>query len=920
MHRITVALILAAAACAGEALPDGWYHLELAGILPGKTAKDLQLDLVRSGGAWQASAWGYAPSFNVADHPATVAGREDGSLRVELRLQPDPWVAGGPGTLELHLAAAGPVVTGMWSGTALGRPGEGAVRGSFGPPRIKVVAQPLPRFEHPRLLFRTADVPRLKAAAATPAGQAIIAKLRVWLAEGEAKGYDYPNLAYAVGMGAAGNGLLYQLTGDPAYAAKAFELAVTASTSTTAQYETGGYASYILGNALAYDLCYQAWGEDQRLEISRWLHGYVDAIARLHVFLTQAKVPVIKGGANPGNSGTAIFRGVAGMAALAIHGDVGEYPDRPKVVLVAEIAPVPGDGGEDLESDILPRRWLFCGTFPLDGASPVVVLGGADKLRPAAGSAPVAGGPSFVDLAPAMLIGGETPTGIDLLAAQSKTLRTRSLFAAVLINDHARTMQVRLGYTAVDAWLGGRPVKDRDIVRLAPGRYPLLLDARVILEPPNDTLVLAPRLIDVPDPQIVQRDWQEGYDAFQASGLAWPRVYLALSIFERQIHKQLDVLWGETGWDVGDINGGGYVAGMTFSRLFANALRRCQGRDLATGTAMAGLLQRLLVRGEGGAADDVATVCLDASEAPFVRTVLEHQASWMPLGRIPMALATLAELQEVAPGDPATLPLQASDLRRSSAAWRGSWVPDAAIVQFTGNTGPSGNCRSAGDVVIGGFAAPKGFWSWSGRYEMGDINHTPARPMVNVVQIEGAVVAGPSRFVDSFDCTSGGSRAISLDLWHPGSGADARFGDKATSKTDLGIRALRATAVDFSGLAGAPAAIAIADRITGHGSRALTWTWQTPLKATIRADGFSLPGPDGRTLNATVVRPAGAVISQDNRKPLSITGGTGEFLVVITLQRGAPPAVASTASGATVGAAVITWDGERLRLADSQKP
>jgi hypothetical protein len=912
--RMLAAFFALAAATAGEALPDGWYHLDLDGVLPGKGGtKVLQLDVVREAGVWQAPAWGYAPTFNVADHPGTLTALDDGALRVDLRVQPDPWVGGGPAALTLRLAASGAAVTGTWSGTALGRAGTGAVAGRVGPPRLRVVAPPLPRFTHPRLLFTAQDLPRLKAAAATPAGQAILARMRALLSEGEAKGYDYPNLAYAAGMGAACEGILYQLTGDPAHAARAYTLAVTASTSTTAQHETGGYASYILGNALAYDLCYQAWDDDQRLEIGRWLHGYAEAIARLHVFLTQAKVPVIKGGPNPGNSGFAIFRAAAGLAALAIHGDVGEFPDRPKAVPVADIAPLAGTDGEPIESDVLPRKWLWCGTFPLDGPSPLAASGGS--LVPAAGGAPVAGGPAFAALASTLLIGGETPTGIDLLAAHGRALRTRSVLATVLVNDRPRTMQVRLGYTACEAWLAGRPVKDREIVRLTAGRYPLLIEAKVILEPPTGTLVIAPRLIDVPDPAQVQRDWQEGYDAFQASGRAWPRMDLALRIYERQLWKQADVLWGETGWDVGDINGGGHSWGLSASRVFAAALRRSLGRDATPGSPMVGIVQRLLVRGEQAAAEDAAITSLDAGEAPFARALIEGQAERMPIGRIPAALATLAAVFDAPAADMAALPTRITDTTRTSAAWRTDWSADAAVVQFTGNTGPSGSSRSAGDVVIGGFAAPKGFCGWSGRYELGDINYTPVRPDVNVVQISDAIVAGPARCVDSVDTATGGSRAISLDRWYPGTGGDVRFGDKPASKTDLGIRALRAVAVDAGGLSGAPVTIAIADRITGHGDRVLTWTWHTPITGTIRPDCFSLPGPDGRTLNATVVRPAGAVIRQERGKPLTITGGDGEFLVVITLQHGAAPAITATADGATIGRAVVTWQGDRLRIA-----
>ena len=91
--------------------------------------------------------------------------------------------------------------------------------------------------EHPRLLFRKADVPALRKKAETPEGRAIIARLRHLLdGNGETfpenvspatKGYPGPGKyqglyiseqGYLTIGHAAGYGLLYQLTGDKKYA------------------------------------------------------------------------------------------------------------------------------------------------------------------------------------------------------------------------------------------------------------------------------------------------------------------------------------------------------------------------------------------------------------------------------------------------------------------------------------------------------------------------------------------------------------------------------------------------------------------------------------------------------------------------------------------------------------------------------
>jgi len=97
--------------------------------------------------------------------------------------------------------------------------------------------------EHPRLFFRKADLPALKARAATPEGKQIIARLRILLngSDGESMPTTFNparedkegsgEFHYKTGIGAytlwhgAGYGMLYQLTGDKKYEYKTGDLA-----------------------------------------------------------------------------------------------------------------------------------------------------------------------------------------------------------------------------------------------------------------------------------------------------------------------------------------------------------------------------------------------------------------------------------------------------------------------------------------------------------------------------------------------------------------------------------------------------------------------------------------------------------------------------------------------------------------------
>lgn len=138
---------------------------------------------------------------------------------------------------------------------------------------------------------------------------------------------------------------------------------------------------------------------------------------------------------------------------------------------------------------------------------------------------------------------------------------------------------------------------------------------------------------------------------------------------------------------------------------------------------------------------------------------------------------------------------------------------------------------------------------------------------------------------------------------------------------DGGIRGRRAFAADLSGRAGVPAVFAVADKVTGGGRK----IWQMFVPG-LTADAFTTQGntfvikKGDATLCGTVVSPPGAKISAPipaaNAKPtpdkpdaafrgIRIEGEdpkTGDFWVVLTLQRGAAPPV--QVSGTGLGASV----------------
>jgi hypothetical protein len=170
---------------------------------------------------------------------------------------------------------------------------------------------PITPGEHPRLVFRKADIPRLKQRAQTKEGQAILARMDQVL---ESKWSLWHGAAY---------GLKWTLTGDKQWADKAKECtdqAISGKPDKDGRYNflrpgsggpmRSGPAMGAVG--LAYDLCYDAWEPAYRESVAKaiadnkWLEGI-------------ANRPPCGLGCN--HFGSAV--GGAGQAAVAIWGDPG---------------------------------------------------------------------------------------------------------------------------------------------------------------------------------------------------------------------------------------------------------------------------------------------------------------------------------------------------------------------------------------------------------------------------------------------------------------------------------------------------------------------------------------------------------------------------------------------------------------------
>jgi hypothetical protein len=242
--------------------------------------------------------------------------------------------------------------------------------------------------------------------------------------------------------------------------------------------------------------------------------------------------------------------------------------------------------------------------------------------------------------------------------------------------------------------------------------------------------------------------------------------------------------------------------------------------------------------------------------------------------------------------------------------------------------------------AVQGEANPKGGIRW---YE-------------NVVMLPDDPINTRTRAVETaYHAEDDGSGVVSMDmgLIYKGAGTDKdkqgnerrrplvdnSFLLQPQNFMDLGIRGMRSFAVDFSGRSGSPALFALADRIKGGGGK--VWMWQVPAwrhdskDRAVRIEGgtFTIVQGDA-TLTATFISPKDVKLRHvTGKQEVALSGGkrgalglnaihaavddsAAEFFVVMTLQRGAAPKVASTGEGlrsvVSVGSRTIAFDGEKI--------
>jgi len=240
-----------------------------------KNPREMVLDLEQQGERW-GPVFGLSRSYNMNTHggivrAATINGNAI-ELKVDTLVRSDGSVHEARGSYTISLTRNGDAVTGTFSGTFKGKDVRGK---AFGTARDLTPAKgfvPLAPREHPRLLFRKADLPALKAKAETPFGKAALARMNGTT---------------------LGRGMLYQLTGDKNHADVAMQMVKAIigeggkdyieDSPFTPSRPVGTRLEHV---AFAYDLCFEAWPEDFKTRVRKWV-----LIQAHQAYFTPSKLP-----------------------------------------------------------------------------------------------------------------------------------------------------------------------------------------------------------------------------------------------------------------------------------------------------------------------------------------------------------------------------------------------------------------------------------------------------------------------------------------------------------------------------------------------------------------------------------------------------------------------------------------------------
>jgi hypothetical protein len=339
---ITGPAILAVCCWSAGAAPadSGTLTLTLAeGVEDGSA---MVLDLSAGDGRFDKDLWGTAYGYNLAQHTGTVdvADAPGDNLRVSVKLclEADTVAPAGRATYDLSLTRKEGAFSGSFTGLFNDVAVTGIVTGAMKSPAVKAVQgfEVLQSGEHPRLIFRKRELPELRRRMDTPEGKAIAAMLNE-----RAPLRDVAQVSDRHSSWMAANwGAIYQLNGDTNAPRLARETLMNEVITKPMPWDRKDihHASRLLGVALAYDLCHDAWDDAFRRLLAEYIRISASELSRgrYEGFNMDDKTwdPAPWGHRN------AVRMACAGFATTAIAGDPDSagriLPDTDRILRVAD--------------------------------------------------------------------------------------------------------------------------------------------------------------------------------------------------------------------------------------------------------------------------------------------------------------------------------------------------------------------------------------------------------------------------------------------------------------------------------------------------------------------------------------------------------------------------------------------------------
>ncbi|GBF79487.1 hypothetical protein [Aphanothece sacrum] len=289
--------------------------------------QDITLDLVCDRGNCQPEVWGYAPKFNQdVDNQGTLETNnlepppiinlpfkfnqslDAWRLKIKMQIQFNPWQNDSQEAIyEIELVPQKGKILGSYQGTFNQRFLQGAVTGNMSPHWPIPISnhRPITPLEHPRLIFRKDELPKLKETAKTATGKAILAQLQKTLKQPIYYDGYVPNGGYH----AVGNCFLALINDDQKAAETGWKLTETSLKNPGRRILE--QSPIVAGVALAYDLCYPMWNQPQITQVTKWLEGQTSR-------LIKGDSPRNGWNSQPASNWNARARGAAGLGALAI--------------------------------------------------------------------------------------------------------------------------------------------------------------------------------------------------------------------------------------------------------------------------------------------------------------------------------------------------------------------------------------------------------------------------------------------------------------------------------------------------------------------------------------------------------------------------------------------------------------------------